>query len=722
MSERVILAYSGGLDTSVAISWIGKETGREVVAVAIDLGQGGEHMDVIRQRALDCGAVEAVVVDARDEFAEGYCLPTVLNNALYMDRYPLVSAISRPLIVKHLVAAAREHGGGIVAHGCTGKGNDQVRFEVGFASLAPDLEVLAPVRDYAWTREKAIAFAEENAIPINVTKRSPFSIDQNVWGRAVETGFLEHLWNAPTKDIYAYTEDPTINWGVPDEVIVGFERGVPVSVDGKPVSMLAAIEELNRRAGAQGVGRLDVVEDRLVGIKSREIYEAPGAMVLITAHTELEHVTLERELGRFKRQTDQRWAELVYDGLLAGLDSLAQDVADGSFGPLVTDEDVHAALERGLIDRVGPDLGGRLRAGRSRNDQVAALFRMWLRDAVRRVATGVLDVVGALAEQAAAHPSAIMPGKTHLQSAQPILLAHHLLAHAHPLLRDLDRIVDFDKRAAVSPYGSGALAGSSLGLDPDAIAADLGFSAAADNSVDATAARDFAAEAAFVFAMIAVDLSRLAEDIIVWSSTEFGYVTLHDSWSTGSSIMPQKKNPDIAELARGKSGRLIGNLAGLLATLKAQPLAYNRDLQEDKEPVFDSVAQLELLLPAMAGLVASLTFNVQRMAELAPAGYTLATDLAEWLVRQGVPFRSAHEAAGAAVRAAEQRGVGLQELTDDELAAISPELTPQVREVLTIEGSVSARDCRGGTAPGRVAEQLNAIGEAAERLRRQLVR
>src|ERR1700722_5235262 len=315
MSERVILAYSGGLDTSVAISWIGKETRRDVVAVAIDLGQGGEDMEVVRQRALDCGAVEAVVVDARDEFADDYCLPTILSNGLYMDRYPLVSAISRPLIAKHLVAAAREHGGSIVAHGCTGKGNDQVRFEVGFASLAPDLEVLAPVRDYAWTREKAIAFAEENAIPINVTKRSPFSIDQNVWGRAVETGFLEHLWNAPTKDVYDYTEDPTVNWNTPDEVIVGFERGVPVSIDGNSVSVLQAIEELNRRAGAQGVGRLDVVEDRLVGIKSREIYEAPGAMVLITAHTELEHVTLERELGRFKRQTDQRWAELVYDGL-----------------------------------------------------------------------------------------------------------------------------------------------------------------------------------------------------------------------------------------------------------------------------------------------------------------------------------------------------------------------------------------------------------------------
>ncbi|SOX53759.1 argininosuccinate lyase, partial [Mycobacterium ahvazicum] len=408
------------------------------------------------------------------------------------------------------------------------------------------------------------------------------------------------------------------------------------------------------------------------------------------------------------------------DGLLAGLDSLAEDIADGSFGPLVTDEDVHGALERGLIDRVGPELGGRLRAGRSRNDQVATLFRMWLRDAIRRVAAGALDVVAALAVQADAHPTAIMPGKTHMQSAQPILLAHHLLAHAHPLLRDVDRLADFDKRAAVSPYGSGALAGSSLGLDPDAIAADLGFATAAPNSVDATAARDFAAEAAFVFAMIGVDLSRLAEDIIIWSSTEFGYVTLHDSWSTGSSIMPQKKNPDIAELARGKSGRLIGNLAGLLATLKAQPLAYNRDLQEDKEPVFDSVAQLELLLPAMAGLVGSLTFHVERMAALAPAGYTLATDIAEWLVRQGVPFRSAHEAAGAAVRTAEGRGVGLEDLTDDELAAISPTLRPDVREVLTVEGSVSSRDARGGTAPDRVADQLRDVLESCAELRSRL--
>ena len=408
------------------------------------------------------------------------------------------------------------------------------------------------------------------------------------------------------------------------------------------------------------------------------------------------------------------------DGLLAGLDSLGSDIADGSFAPIVTDEDVHGALERGLIDRVGPDLGGRLRAGRSRNDQVATLFRMWLRDAMGRVALGVLDVVAVLADQAAAHPFAVMPGKTHLQAAQPVLLAHHLLAHAHPLLRDVGRITDFDARTAVSPYGSGALAGSSLGLDPDAIAAELGFTAAADNSIDATSARDFAAEAAFVLAMIAVDLSRLAEDIILWSTTEFGYVTLHDSWSTGSSIMPQKKNPDIAELARGKAGRLIGNLTGLLATLKAQPLAYNRDLQEDKEPVFDSVAQLELVLPAMAGLVATLRFDLERMAALAPAGYTLATDVAEWLVRQGTPFRVAHEAAGEAVRLAERRSVGLDELTDAELAGISPDLTPDVRAVLSVDGSVAARDARGGTAPRQVARQLDGVRSAAAHLRAQL--
>ena len=314
MSQRVVLAYSGGLDTSVAIGWIGEQTGAEVVAVAVDLGQGGEDLDTIRKRALACGAVEAYIADARDEFAERYCLPALKANALYMDRYPLISALSRPVIVRHLVAAARKHGASVVAHGCTGKGNDQVRFEVGIAALAPDLTCLAPVRDLAMTRDNAIDYAEKHELPIETTKSNPFSIDQNVWGRAVETGFLEDIWNAPTEDVYSYTADPAAP-REPDTVVIAFEQGRPVSIDGEPVSMLQAVTGLNRRAGAQGVGRLDLVEDRLVGIKSREVYEAPGALTLITAHQELENVTVERDLARFKRVVDQRWGELVYDGL-----------------------------------------------------------------------------------------------------------------------------------------------------------------------------------------------------------------------------------------------------------------------------------------------------------------------------------------------------------------------------------------------------------------------
>ena len=314
MNARVVLAYSGGLDTSVAIPYLAKMTGGDVVAVSLDLGQGGEDMESVRQRALDCGAVESVVIDAKDEFAEEYCLPTIQANGMYMKQYPLVSAISRPLITKHLVQAAQEFGGTHVSHGCTGKGNDQVRFEVSFRALDPSLDIIAPARDYAWTRDKAIAFAEEINLPIEQSAASPFSIDQNVWGRAVETGYLEDLWNAPTKDAYAYTEEPGLG-NAPDEVVISFEKGKPVAIDGKQVTVLQAIEELNRRAGAQGVGRLDMVEDRLVGIKSREIYEAPGAITLIRAHEALEDVTMERELARYKRLTDARWSEEVYDGL-----------------------------------------------------------------------------------------------------------------------------------------------------------------------------------------------------------------------------------------------------------------------------------------------------------------------------------------------------------------------------------------------------------------------
>ncbi|MBG6180524.1 argininosuccinate lyase [Arthrobacter sp. CAN_A1] len=400
-------------------------------------------------------------------------------------------------------------------------------------------------------------------------------------------------------------------------------------------------------------------------------------------------------------------AELA--GMLTALDTLDDDVRSGAYTPAASDEDVHGSLERGLIERAGVQLGGKLRAGRSRNDQVATLGRMYLRDHARIVASGVLATIDALVQQAEDHVSVPMPGRTHLQHAQPVLLSHHLLAHAWALLRDVQRLQDWDKRAAVSPYGSGALAGSSLGLDPAAVAAELGFNSATHNSIDGTAARDVYAEFAWIASMIGVDLSRISEEVILWATKEFSFVTLHDSYSTGSSIMPQKKNPDVAELARGKAGRLIGNLTGLLATLKGLPLAYNRDLQEDKEPVFDATDTLEVLLPAVSGMIATLTFNTERMASLAPQGFALATDIAEWLVRQGIPFREAHELSGAAVRLAEGRGVELWDLSDADYSAISPHLTAGVREVLSVEGSLNSRDSQGGTAPAAVQRQLQAL-------------
>ena len=402
-------------------------------------------------------------------------------------------------------------------------------------------------------------------------------------------------------------------------------------------------------------------------------------------------------------------ADPTLAAMLDALDRLRADVESGAFRPEPDDEDVHTALERGLIERAGPDVGGRLRAGRSRNDQIATLFRMYLREHARLVAGLVLDVVDALVEQATRHLGVAMPGRTHLQHAQPVLLSHHLLAHAWALLRDVERLRDWDARTAVSPYGSGALAGSSLGLDPEAVAADLGFDGSVENSIDGTASRDFVAEFAFVAAMTAIDISRLAEEVVLWATKEFSFVALDDAYSTGSSIMPQKKNPDVAELARGKAGRLVGDLTGLLTTLKALPLAYNRDLQEDKEPVFDAVDTLEVLLPAFSGMVATMVFDTARLESLAPQGFSLATDVAEWLVRQGVPFRVAHEVAGACVRACEERGIELGDLTDDDLAVISPHLGAGVRDVLSVEGSMASRSAKGGTAPVRVAEQLERV-------------
>ena len=395
--------------------------------------------------------------------------------------------------------------------------------------------------------------------------------------------------------------------------------------------------------------------------------------------------------------------------MLASLDQLLDAVTDGSFTALESDEDVHFALERGLIEIAGPEIGGKLRAGRSRNDQIATLVRMYLLDHGASIGHLLLQLIDAIGAQAEAHEGAPMPGRTHLQHAQPVLLAHHLLAHAWPLVRDLERLRDWRVRASASPYGAGALAGGALGLDPVFIASELGLGEPTPNSIDATSSRDVVAEFAYVTAQIGIDVSRFAEDIIMWATREFDFVRLHDGYSTGSSIMPQKKNPDIAELARGKAGRLVGNLTGLLTTLKGLPLAYNRDLQEDKEPVFDSVETLEVLLPAFTGMVATLRFNTERMAELAPQGFSLATDVADWLVRRHVPFREAHEISGALVRFCEEQGLELHEPSDEDYAAISPHLTGEVRSALTVEGSLASRNGVGGTAPERVVEQLAAL-------------
>ena len=407
-------------------------------------------------------------------------------------------------------------------------------------------------------------------------------------------------------------------------------------------------------------------------------------------------------------------SEKEYADLSSALDELQKRVDDGTFAPIEEDEDEATALERGLLEIAGNELGGKLRAGRSRNDQIAALIRMFLRRYARIIAGLLLSVCDALIKQSKNAKDAVMPGRTHMQHAQPILLAHQLMAHVWPLLRDIQRLIDWDLRANESPYGAGALAGNTLGLNPEEVAKELGFANVCANSIDATASRDIVAEFSFIAAMIGVDISRLSEEIIIWNTQEFAFVRLDDAYSTGSSIMPQKKNPDIAELARGKAGRLIGDLTGLMATLKGLPTAYARDLQEDKEAVFDQIDTLEILLPAFAGMIETMKFDIKRLREQSATGFALATDIAEWLVKQGVPFREAHTLSGQCVKRAEEIGGDLADLSDADFAAILDKFIHctslgELRKVLSSDGSVASRCGRGGTAFVCVKEQ---IGEA----------
>jgi len=405
---------------------------------------------------------------------------------------------------------------------------------------------------------------------------------------------------------------------------------------------------------------------------------------------------------------------LKSSGLLTGdvaakiegaLRELISEVTSGKFLPKPEDEDVHSALERGLTEKIG-ETGGALRAGRSRNDQVATDLKLYAIDNMLDIAGQISHLQQALIAKATEYGDAPAPGFTHMQHAQPILFGHELAKHIHSFTRDIDRIQDWLTRTSVSPLGSGALAGSGLGLKPEVTAQDLGFASSSANSIDAVSDRDFVAEALFIISLVGVHLSRIGEEWCIWATTEFGWAKVADAYSTGSSIMPQKKNPDMAELARGKAGRLIGNLTGVLAMLKGLPFAYNRDLQEDKEPLFDSIDTLRLVLPAVTGMVATTSFDRARMLAAAPQGFSLATEVADFLVRAGVPFASAHEAAGKCVAICESKNIQLHELSDSDFTAVHPQLTSEIRKSLTVEGAIASRTTVGATGGAALAKQL----------------
>jgi argininosuccinate lyase len=892
--RKVALAYSGGLDTSVAAAWLRREEGCDVVAVLVDLGQPIDREQVAARAA--AAEAELHVVDAREEFVQQHCLPALAANALYERKYPLVSALARPLLAETVVQVARETGADTVAHGCTGKGNDQVRFEASFAALAPHLAVLAPIRERALPRDRSVALAREWGIPLSSESKS-YSVDENLWGRTVETGPLEDPWLEPPPDAFALTVDPRDAPDEPAVVEVGFLAGVPVSLDGVDLAPIDVIARLTEVGGAHGFGRVDMIENRLVGIKSRELYEVPGALALIQAHRDLEDITLERDLAHEKDALERRWAELCYYGLWHGplhrtlrafmastqeavtgtvrlrffkgscsvigrrspvalydhglatyegavdrfdqrqaagfislwslptkvwaareartkvapepsaapepsprqaeamprrepappiqeeepavgpaepaahlwsgafaagpaedamaftrsigfdlrlapydvrctraharalhraglleaeeaeaislaLDDIASELVSGRFVPAPEDEDVHLAVERALTERLG-DVGAKIHAGRSRNDLVAADLRLWTRDAANGLAVATGTLVRALADRAREHVGAVMPGYTHLQRAQPVLLSHHLLAHATGLLRDVGRLERAAASANRSPLGAGALAGTTLPIDPHALAAELGFDGVLENSIDAVADRDFALEFLAACVSVSVHLSRLGEDVTVWSSEEFGFAAVNEAYATGSSIMPQKRNPDVAELARAKAGRVLGDLVRLGTVLKGLPLAYNRDLQEDKEAVFDAHDALAPALRAVAGMVGTLQFNLDRMRAASGEGFLLATDVAEALVRRGIPFRQAHTAVGELVRELEVAGRTFADLDQEEWGKRLPELEPEDLASLTPEAAVERR--AHGTASAQVRRQLEWIDEALRR-------
>jgi argininosuccinate lyase len=877
---KVALAYSGGLDTSVIARWLAEEGGHEVVAVLVDVGQEIDR-EAVNARAAAAG-VDLHVIDAREEFVGDFCWPALQANAVYEGKYPLVSALARPIIAAKVVDVARGGGAEAVAHGCTGKGNDQVRFETTYAALAPDLKIMAPVRETRMSRDEARARAAAWGIPLSAEAKS-YSVDENLWGRTVECGALEDPWLEPPADAFAITVDPIAAPDRPQEVVLSFEGGVPVALDGVAAAPIELIAQMGRLAGHHGFGRVDMIENRLIGIKSRELYEVPASLALIAAHRDLEDLTLERDLAHEKAGIERRWAELAYYGQWHGplhaslrafvastqgsvsgdvrlrfykgtcrvvgrrspqalydlslatyeggadrfdhrqaegfvrlwslpirtwaareasaaggtpevateatstpadhlpdasrstgsdqtpiepvwagrfstplskeafdftrsigfdhrlapydvratsahvlalrdaglldaeeatalsdeLDRIATELSTGTLAWSDLDEDVHSALERVLTERLGP-LGAKVHAARSRNDLVVTDVRLWVKDAAAALAARARKLAATLAEQAEKHLGAVMPGYTHLQKAQPILLSHHLLAHAFPLARDAERLRRAKDAADVSPLGAGALAGSTIALATDTTARRLGFAKPFDNSIDAVSDRDFALEFLAACTILAVHLSRLAEDIVLWSTEEFGFARPAEDHATGSSMMPQKRNPDVAELTRAKTGRVLGDLVALATVLKGLPLAYDRDLQEDKEPLFDAHDTLAAALDAMTAMVRDLEFDTERMWA-AVSGFLFATDVAEYLAGKGMPFRDAHRLVGGIVAQLEAEGRTLADVKPDEWATWSPLLDDEISSMLDPGSAVERRTTPGGPSRSSVERQLRTL-------------
>jgi argininosuccinate lyase/argininosuccinate synthase len=896
---KIVLAYSGGLDTSVIVPWLRETYEAEVVCFAADVGQA-EELDGLEERALASGAAEFHSLDLRRELVEDYILPTLRSGAVYARKYLLGTAMARPVIAAHQVALARRTGADALAHGCTAKGNDQVRFELTYAALAPDLRVIAPWREWSIrSREDALAYAAERGLRLPVAPGKLFSRDRNVWHVSHEGGPLEDPDWEPEESLFLLSVAPERAPDAPAYLELEFERGFPTAVNGGRASALAILERLNALGGRHGVGRVDLVEDRLVGMKSRGVYETPGGTLLHVALRELEQLVLDRRSLALKDQLAARYADLVYEGRwwgaerealdavvdslmarvtgrirlklykggltiagrwsesslyderlatfgdggtyrhgdaegfirlfalpyagvaadrlaemgadlpappahvnggppgsgtsggspefasdgvpqsasaaaatgkpsdsstrrmwggrferppapeferlnrslpvdrrlwredvrasrawareLAAAGVLTQDEAESlvqglervgarlpaEFASDLPDEDVHSLVERLLYEEVG-ELAGKLHTGRSRNDQVATDARLWGMQACGALRAEVARLQTALLGLAERQGDLLMPGYTHLRRAQPIRAALWLLSHFWRLERDRERLAAAECRASVLPLGSGALAGCPFPIDRARLAGRLGFREVSTNSLDAVSDRDWACETLFGLALLGIHLSSLAEDLITFSAEEFGFVRLDERVTSGSSLMPQKRNPDALELARAKAGGWIGDLSALLAVLKGLPSGYNKDLQEDKAILFRAVDAAAELLPALAVLVETMELDAARMAAALDEG-TLATDIADRLVAGGLPFRESHARVGEMLREGERRGVSLSQVVTEGARGqgrgeAQSRASGPPSDLFT--ASADRRESTGGTGREALAEQL----------------